>query len=221
VSVDALAPTRHDLCEAFAGVLDYPHVSPAPAARACAASARSRSEEAAELVESFAALVETSSLGVLQEEFTRAFDLDTMSRTEPTCYPYVGHYLFDESHKRGAFILGLKKRFRTAGFEDESDLADHLVVLLRFLVVCEDDELADEIVDDAILPALERIGQLAAAGGPGSPQRQAYLDVLRALALTLGADRPMRETEPLTAEIEREWARNRDSLGIDRAWCGH
>ena len=145
-----------------------------------------------------------------------------MTRAEPTCYPYVGHYLFDESHKRGAFILELRKRFRAHGFEDSSDLSDHLVVLLRFLAVCTDETLADELVDDAILPALARIGSLQRTGtsNPGS-LRTAYLEVLSALELSLGAGRPAQTADTFALETEREWVRDSDSLGIDRDWCGH
>jgi nitrate reductase assembly molybdenum cofactor insertion protein NarJ len=214
--------TRQALAGAFADVLSYPHESPAAAARRCAGAARVRDAEAGRLLESFAGLAEAGPLGALQEAYTRTFDLDTLSRSEPTCYPYVGHYLFDESHKRGAFIVELRKRFRAHGFEDGSDLADHLVVLLRFLSVCSDEGLADEIVDDAILAALRKMRPLretaAAAGGP--TLRDAYLGVLAALELSLGADRP-RRSEPFSAELEREWTRDRDSLGIDRDWCRH
>jgi nitrate reductase assembly molybdenum cofactor insertion protein NarJ len=214
--------TRQALTDAFADVLSYPHESPAAAARRCAEIARTRDVEAGRLLESFAALVEAEPLGALQEAYTRAFDLDTMLRSEPTCYPYVGHYLFDESHKRGAFILELRKRFRTHGFEDSSDLSDHLVVLLRFLAVCADETLADELVDDAILPALARIRSLRGAGtsDPAS-LRDAYLEVLSALELSLRVGRPEQAAEPLAVESEREWVRDRDSLGIDRDWCGH
>jgi nitrate reductase assembly molybdenum cofactor insertion protein NarJ len=214
--------TRQALTDAFADVLSYPHESPAAPARSCAEIARTRDVEAGRLLESFAALVDEEPLGALQEAYTRAFDLDTMLRSEPTCYPYVGHYLFDESHKRGMFILELRRRFREHGFEDSSDLSDHLVLLLRFLAVCTDETLADELVDDAILPALSRIRNLQRAGtsSPGS-LRDAYLEVLSALELSLRAGRPEREDDPLAAESEREWMRDRDSLGIDRNWCGH
>ncbi len=220
-----LAPdrtSRQALMGAFADVLSYPYESPAGDARRCAEVARHRSADAANLLDSFASLAEAVELGELQEAYTRAFDLDTMLRSEPTCYPYVGHYLFDESHKRGAFILELRKRFRAEGFEDSSDLADHLVVLLRFLAVCADETLADELVDDAILPSLARIASLpgVSTAGPGSP-RGAYLGVLSALELSLRAGRPERAADPLTVESEREWTRDRDSLGIDRDWCGH
>ncbi|HWQ23954.1 MAG TPA: molecular chaperone TorD family protein [Gaiellaceae bacterium] len=199
-------------------MLSYPYECPAAAARACAEAVRSESAEAASLLDAFGAVAEKTGLGELQEEYTRTFDLDSLSRAEPTCYLHVGHYLFEETHKRGAFILGLRRRFREAGFEDRSELADHLVVLLRFLAVCEDDGLAEELVEEALLPALARMGIVAVAGKPAGV-RAAYLAVLRALELALAAGRPGRDPEAI--ETEREWLRGRDSLGIDRNLCGH
>lgn len=222
--------SRGTLCDAFADLLSYPFASPTLAARHVLALL-SPETEAPKLVRAFTDIIETATLAELQETYTRTFDLDTLRRDEPTCYPYVGHYLFDESHKRGAFILGLKRRFGAAGFVDATgDLPDHLVVLLRFLAVCEDESLADELVDDAILPALARMAaatdsQPAAptAGpdlGPASAgARAGYLALLRALALALGDGRAVPDQQ--TLEAEREWAREGDSLGIDRAWCGH
>jgi nitrate reductase assembly molybdenum cofactor insertion protein NarJ len=219
-TVTAVPAGLRSLARAFADALDYPHASPVGAARGCLAALPAGDAGARELVEAFVALAERSALGPLQEAYTRAFDLDTMSRLEPTCYPYVGHYLFDESHKRGAFILELRKRFRERGFEDGSDLDDHLVVLLRFLAVCDDEGLAEELVDDAIRPALARMGLAAGPGGAASA-RDAYVGLLRALELALGAGRAPLAADPAVAETEREWVRDRDSLGISRDWCGH
>lgn len=206
-------------------MLAYPYEPPEAAALACAGDVREVNAEAARLLEEFASLVAETDHGMLQEHYTRTFDLDTMSRAEPTCYPYVGHYLFDESHKRGAFIVGLRKRFRAHGFADESDLADHLVVLLRFLAVCEDEELSDELVDDALLPALAKMAvaagpDAAAAEKAAATVRDAYLGVLHALELSLAADRPA-VPDVMELETEREWVRSGDSLGIDRTSCGH
>ena len=212
---------RQALSGAYAAVLSYPHASPVEAARRCADVARTESEAAAALLDAFVSLAEETPLGTLQEEYTRTFDLDTMSRSQPTCYPYVGHYLFDESHKRGVFILGLKKRFRASGFEDDSDLADHLVVLLRFLAVCDDETLALELVDHAILPALRRMAIASGTAEEPVSIRGAYLGVLRALELSLRAGRAEPASEPAGDETEREWLRVGDSLGIDRDWCGH
>lgn len=212
-----------ELAGAFAAVLAYPISSPAGNARAAAKATGAWSAEAESLLESFASFAAGAGIGNLQEAYTRTFDLDTLSRSQPTCYPYVGHYLFDESHKRGAFIVGLRSRFRQAGFEpDGGELADHLVVLLSFLAVCEDGELAAELVDDAILPALTRISALPGAPALDAPLSPgtAYRSVVVALELALRAARPGATPDAVTLEAEREWLRDRDSLGIDRATCG-
>ncbi len=96
-------------------------------------------------------------------------------------------------------------------------------MLLRFLAVCADDELAEELVDDAILPALARMAVAAGAqqAPPAPTMRGAYLGVLRALELSLAAGLPERSDDALATETEREWARAGDSLGISRDWCGH
>lgn len=220
----AARPTElGSLAGAFAAVLAYPFAPPGGDVRTAAKAAGAWSSEAEALLDAFGALVATTPLGELQEAYTRTFDLDTLARSQPTCYPYVGHYLFEESHKRGAFIVELRRRFRAAGFEpDGGELADHLVVLLSFLAVCDDDELAGELLDDAILPALARIAALPGgprAEGPLEPAT-AYRTVLGALGLVLGAARPDAAVDSLTLEAEREWLRDRDSLGIDRATCG-
>jgi nitrate reductase delta subunit len=177
----------HRLLAAFADVLDYPHAPIADAVRECESLVSGRSEEAAKLLGGFRDFAEESSLGELQEAYTSAFDLDSMSDLEPTCYPYVGHHLFDENHKRSAFLVGLNERFRAHGFEARGELPDHLVVLLRFLAVCDDDALAGELLHDAVTPGLERMAGKGDATEAASGRRR-YQQVLRALLLALQAE---------------------------------
>ena len=202
---------------AFADVLSYPHSPIDGDARACEELARGESEEAAVLLRRFGAFAEAAPLGELQEAYTLAFDLDSLSESEPTCYPYVGHHLFDENHKRSAFILGLLERYRAHSFDgDAGDLPDHLVVVLRFVATCDDDELVAETVDEALLPALARMLGTVGSAEPVNG-RQRYQQVLHALALALRARRPAVAFD----EIEMAWTRPGDSLGISRDTCGH
>lgn len=166
MTVTATALDRR-LLEAYAVVLEYPRASVAAEARACELLARDRSPEAAALAGAFRRFAESATVGQLQEAYTSELDLDSLSDLAPTCYPYVGHHLFDESYKRSAFLVGLAERYRAHGFEAEGELPDHLVVLLRFLASCDDEELARELLDEAIVPALERIVR----GGGDSPYR--------------------------------------------------
>lgn len=202
---------------AFADVLSYPHTRIDDDVRACEELARDESAEAAALLSRFGSFVESVPLGELQEAYTLAFDLDSLSESEPTCYPYVGHHLFDENHKRSAFILGLLERYRAHGFTDETgDLPDHLVLVLRFLATCDDDELVTETIDEAVLPALARMVGTVGTDEPVNG-RQRYQQLVQALALALHVRRPAVSFD----DLEVAWTRPGDSLGISRDTCGH
>ena len=188
---------RADVLDRFAEVLDYPGPELAETVSSCVAEIAGEQTEAAELLRGFLALVEATPLGRLQEIYTGTFDLDTLSDLDATCYPYVGHHLFGESYKRSTFLLGLKERYRAHGFAVERELPDHLVVMLRFCASCRDESLVDELVHEALVPALTRM-----VGDEDEPILQpggkaAYLRVLRALLLVL------RERERLSGELER------------------
>lgn len=178
-------PLEPRLALAFADALDYPRAPVDAAARTCEHLVAELSPEASELLAGFCSFAESRPLGELQEAYTRAFDLDTLSELEPTLYPYVGHHLFDENHKRSAFLVELSARYREHGFSPEGELPDHLVVMLRFVAVCDDEELADELVQDALVPALARMK--VGAGTAGTSGRDRYRQALGALAVLLGA----------------------------------
>lgn len=214
-AVDAVI--NRELVLAFAALLEYPVASLAAGARACEELARGESEPAAALAGRFRSFAEAAPLEVLQEAYTSAFDLDTLSPSEPTCYPYIGHHLFEESHKRSAFLLGLRALYGEHGFADDpSDLPDHLVTLLRFVVACDDDEAVAELVDEALLPALVRM-RAAIGDAPPANDCVSYQQLVGALALALGVRRPAVDLDA----VELEWNRPGDSLGITRDTCGH
>lgn len=187
-----------DLARAFADVLDYPRSPVAEAARTCERLARRRSAAAAALLAGFRVFAEERPLGELQEAYTAAFDLDTLSELEPTLYPYVGHHLFDESHKRSAFLVGLAERYREHGFSAGTELPDHVVVLLRFVAACEDRALVGELVREAIAPAIARMTRDGDGSAGGASGRDCYRRVLWALRLVLeeqgGSPEPVRST---------------------------
>jgi nitrate reductase delta subunit len=144
--------------------------------------------------------LESISLERLQEVYTVTFDLDA------TYHPYVGHHLFGESYKRSAFLVGLKERYQTFGYTfSETELADHLAVMVGFLAVCEDAVLTKELIQDALLPGLERMvkgdqdGARSPHGDEQSSDRSPYQQILRALRMIL-EQYPANDGQPMNVK---------------------
>jgi nitrate reductase molybdenum cofactor assembly chaperone len=183
----------------FADILEYPWPGLVGAAQRCAALVAPQNPEAGALLRAFCAFVEHTPLGRLEEVYTGTFDLDA------ACHPYVGYHLFGESYKRSLFLLELKERYRAHGFIVENELPDHLAVLLRFLAQSHDTALIGEILQEALVPALERMTGKAPSAGydeeePSVSQAQRrqgpYHKVLEALRLVL-------QEEPLPCPLRR------------------
>lgn len=178
------------LLQRLAKLLEYPQPGLIEAARECEALASSGDGGAAALLQAFRAFAETTPPGRLEEVYSSTFDLD------PACHPYVGYHLLGESYARSAFLLQLKARYRAQQFDGpRNELPDHLAVMLGFLAVNEDTSLAEELIGEALLPALDRMtGRAKSEGyqeegtlGPqeGRKPDHPYRGVLEALRLVL------------------------------------
>ncbi len=146
-------PTAKRLWELFAELLEYPQESPLGMLAECRTLAGAMSPDADSRLAEFQAFAEEASLGLLQEEYTRAFDMDESHSL------YLGYHLLGESYKRSALLLEFKERYRAYDIEVAGELADYVPVALRFLAVCEDQELTNEIVGEAMWPMLEMIAR--------------------------------------------------------------
>lgn len=171
----------------FAELLSYPRPGLAAAARECEALVAPENPAAAVLLHEFACFAAKAAPGQLEELYTAAFDLDA------ACSLYVGYHLLGESYKRSVFMLELKRCYEAQGLDIGSELADHLALVLRFLADCDDAELAQELVTEALVPALEkRLGPRQGSEGEGAAAAEEipesphpYLGVLRGLVLVL------------------------------------
>ena len=189
----------------FAGLLDYPTESPLEAVGECRRLVAGVSPDADALLARFQGFVEESTLGRLQEEYTRAFDMDESHSL------YVGYHLLGESYKRSAMLLEFMERYRAHGVEVAGELADHLPVVLRFLTVCDDHDMVDEIVYDAVWPTLEMISKDDDADdadpdeeGPPAAAPLPYHELLDSLLLFVRAS-TSGSTQPLAATTAVGW----------------
>lgn len=137
------------MLELFAELLEYPHRGLATTARECSAEIASDNPEAAALLTQFAAFVERIPYNTLEEVYTATFDLNASRHL------YIGYHLFGEAYKRSVFMLELRERYRTHGFEEGMELTDHLAIMLRFMARCPDKGAVEELALEGVIPSLE------------------------------------------------------------------
>jgi nitrate reductase assembly molybdenum cofactor insertion protein NarJ len=210
VTVD---PLHH--YEPLAALFEYPEVDyPARVRRALAAVASGHPRAAARL-QAFAdalppgpAALSPDGLIEMQEVFTRSFDVQAITTLS------VGYVMFGDDYKRGQLLVNLGREHRDAGVDCGRELADHLPNVLRLLARWPDQELAAELVEEIVRPAVanmivefgpERMAQrtrlyakhfktvIASSG----KRATIFRAPLTALAEVLDQDFPCREPERL------------------------
>lgn len=102
----------------------------------------------------FAVYARSSSLAALQEDYVAAFDFN------PARAPYLGHHLYGDGHKRGAYLVRLKGEFVRHGFRYPGvELPDHLSVLLGFLAHLSgngEEESRRRFIEEEVLPGVKK-----------------------------------------------------------------
>ncbi|MBI4186133.1 MAG: molecular chaperone TorD family protein [Chloroflexi bacterium] len=140
-----------EICRLFAVVLDYPGDAMPEAAAECARRLECSFPKSARAMQDFATFVSSQERGALEEIYTQTFDI------APATAPYLGYHLFGEGAKRSAFMVKLQDAYQAHGFSGNGELPDHLCVLLRFLSVARDPEFVIPLLQDCVLPVLERM----------------------------------------------------------------
>lgn len=139
------------LCRLFADVLDYPDDSSLGIARECLQKLETSFPDSARPMKTFVDYTQSQSLGTREETYTQTFD----TASERTLY--VGYQLFGENPKRSTFLVRLEEAYQSHQFSRGSELADHLPVLLRFLSVAREPEFAIPLLQECLLPVLDKI----------------------------------------------------------------
>jgi nitrate reductase delta subunit len=162
----------------FAALFTYPSPNLPAEISECQDRLTTDYPEAAELINQFQTFVDSTSIAHLEEIYTSTFDVN------PVCYPYPGFHLFGENFNRADFLVKLKQKYQEHGFTaPENELADHLSVMLQFLSTLEPDAvLARELIEDCLVPALEKMNEGFKTDSP-------YATVVRSLLSFLPSSR--------------------------------
>src|SRR3989304_2624896 len=145
-----LSQENRQLCQLFADMLDYPGSGLRQAAKSCTIQLENSFPGITEPVRLFADFVNSQSLESLEELYTQTFDVT------PATSLYLGYHLFGETPKRSEFLIKLTEAYQAHAFSSGIELADHLGIMLRFLSVSEDPEFTLPLLEEGILPILEK-----------------------------------------------------------------
>ena len=162
------------LIPGISALLRYPDAHTRALAASLADAAMATGHPCQEHLEAFALVAQGLDLKELEELYTRTFDLS------PECSLDIGWHLFGESYQRGQFMAMIRSHHQLHGIEEGRNLPDHLPTVLDLGMKLDRGDAMD-LVDDCILPSVERI--LPAV------KESAYHHVLQALFLIFTVDR--------------------------------
>ena len=122
----------------------------------------------------------------LEEEYVATFDCN------PAVALYLGHHLYGDNQKKGAYLIRLKEEFGRHGFVPSgNELPDHLPLLLGFLAYLArkgEDAARRSFISECVLPGVERL-DAAFSARRDSPWRP----VVDAVRLLCAEDSAIRE----------------------------
>lgn len=171
---------------ALARMLDYPEEKVGLMADYDNVHTTLQEQEMESPLEPFSRFVEHSTLAKLQEEYVATFDFN------PAVALYLGHHLFGDNRKKGAYLIRLKQEFGRHGFSPSGhELPDHLPRVLGFLTYLArngEDGVRRSFISECVLPGVERLGAAFSARGD-SP----WKSVVEATRLLCAADSAIQE----------------------------
>ena len=145
--------------------------------------------EALQSVVAFSEETARVSLDGMQELYTRTFDLNPVATLE------IGWHLYGEQYERGRFLAELREQQDAVGVDATPELPDHLTAILT-MIPRLDARLATPLVEERLLPALEKIARpLDEHGNP-------YRHLIAAARAVVGSS-AAREAGTRAANVER------------------
>jgi nitrate reductase assembly molybdenum cofactor insertion protein NarJ len=99
----------------------------------------------------FLAFLPAHDLLLMQELFTRSFDVQAITTLD------IGYVLFGDDYKRGEMLANLNREHIEAGVDCGTELADYLPNILRLMAAHEDEDLILDLAHEILAPALREM----------------------------------------------------------------
>ena len=143
---------RDEIYALYADVLTYPMRLPTTAIDKLKTLLSTHTNDVKTGPNAFSSFIHDCPCSRLQEIYTSTFDLQVV------CFPYVGYQLFGESYKRGTFMVKILEFYKQHHFDfDKKELPDFIGVMLRFIGQLTDAELLFNLLNECMIPALEKM----------------------------------------------------------------
>ncbi len=162
------------LYEKMASILDYPTPLLYERLQRCLDLFVHSHDGAVDLLRQFKSFLEQGPISQMKEIYTHTFDLQC------SCFPCVGYHPFGENYRREMFMAKLIEWYRLINFSAENEFPDHLGVMLCFLAREDEGEERRELIEECIIPSLEKMIRGFGDGkNPYKFVREALLAVIR------------------------------------------
>lgn len=105
-------------------------------------------------LDQFIDLLPVDDLRLMQELFTRSFDVQAIATLD------LGYVLFGDDYKRGEMLANLNREHIEVGNDCGTELADYLPNILRLMSLHRDEDLVNDLAYAVVAPALlEMVGE--------------------------------------------------------------
>lgn len=139
----------HQALNAVVELLEFPGIGYGEAVREARVKIALVDGPTAERFDSLMRWATSSSDAVIEDLFSRTFDLS------PLCFPYCGYHLHGEDYARGQLMAGLKIEMESVGINVGTELPDYAPLLIRLFVRLDDAEKRRSLAADLLLPAFK------------------------------------------------------------------
>ncbi|MBL6663326.1 MAG: hypothetical protein ISP71_04395 [Flavobacteriales bacterium] len=135
----------------LAEIFKYPKKGYVENVKKCSAFLNRYYPEAGSSFKRFLSYVEGKDLFEIEEVFGFTFHIQAI------CYLDIGYVLFGEDYSRGEFLVNMKNEQLKLKHDCGEELADNLPHVLHLIAVSEDKTFVDELVQIALIPAVEKM----------------------------------------------------------------